>query len=170
MPFDPNLPQENTPADAVQMRSQLNGLKALIDAAPGLTAVVVDGVSTVNPGDPATVLLSLIGSTLHFSFGIPRGDEGVQGLTGADGPMGAVGPMGPDGPAGDPGGPPGPEGPQGPPGEVSAAELADAISDTSSNSNGVPELDTPFVNDPPTLADMELMRAKMNELILALRR
>ena len=32
MPFDPALPQENTPVDAAQMRSQLNGLKALIDA------------------------------------------------------------------------------------------------------------------------------------------
>ena len=26
MPFDPNLPQENTLIDAVQMRGQLNGL------------------------------------------------------------------------------------------------------------------------------------------------
>ena len=31
-------------------------------------------------------------------------------------------------------------------------------------------LDTPFANDPPTLADMEVMRAKVNELIAALRR
>jgi hypothetical protein len=31
-------------------------------------------------------------------------------------------------------------------------------------------LDTPFANDPPTLADLELMRAKVNEVILALRR
>jgi hypothetical protein len=30
--FDPNLPQEGTPLDAVQMRSQFNGLKTLIDA------------------------------------------------------------------------------------------------------------------------------------------
>ena len=32
MPFDPNLPQENTDLDAVQVRAQLNALKALIDA------------------------------------------------------------------------------------------------------------------------------------------
>ena len=38
------------------------------------------------------------------------------------------------------------------------------------NTNAVPTLDTPFANDPPTLADIELLRAKMNELILALRR
>ncbi len=35
MPFDPNLPQAGTEIDAVQMRSQLNALKALIDAVPG---------------------------------------------------------------------------------------------------------------------------------------
>jgi hypothetical protein len=32
MPFDPNLPQENTPLDAAQVRAQFNALKALIDA------------------------------------------------------------------------------------------------------------------------------------------
>ena len=32
MPFNPNLPAENTPLDAVEMRAQLNALKALIDA------------------------------------------------------------------------------------------------------------------------------------------
>jgi hypothetical protein len=31
-------------------------------------------------------------------------------------------------------------------------------------------MDTPFTNDPPTLADMELMRANYNALVLALRR
>jgi hypothetical protein len=34
MPFDPNLPQENTLIDAAQMRGQLNGLKTLIDEVP----------------------------------------------------------------------------------------------------------------------------------------
>ena len=37
-------------------------------------------------------------------------------------------------------------------------------------SNAVATLDTPFTNDPPTLADIEVMRAKVNELILAARR
>ena len=32
MAFDPTLPVENTPVDAVQMRAQFNGLKALMDA------------------------------------------------------------------------------------------------------------------------------------------
>jgi hypothetical protein len=31
MPFDPNLPQAGTLVDAVQIRAQLNALKALID-------------------------------------------------------------------------------------------------------------------------------------------
>jgi len=30
--------------------------------------------------------------------------------------------------------------------------------------------DTPFTNDPPTLADIELLRAKFNEMLLAQRR
>jgi hypothetical protein len=34
MPFDPALPLENTEIDAAQMRDQLTGLKALIDAIP----------------------------------------------------------------------------------------------------------------------------------------
>ena len=32
MPYDPNLPQENTLIDAAQMRAQLQALKAFIDA------------------------------------------------------------------------------------------------------------------------------------------
>ena len=63
-----------------------------------------------------------------------------------------------------------PQGPQGEPGEVTAQQLTDAIAGTSANSNAVSTLDTPFASDPPTLADMETMRAKMNELINTLRR
>ncbi len=89
-------------------------------------------------------------------------------------PEGPQGPAGPQGPTGDPGGPPGPQGPpgtdgaQGPPGpqgEVSQQGLDAAINGTSSNSNGVATLDTPFV-DP----ELESLREKMNELINALRR
>lgn len=79
MPFDPNIPAANSPNSSAQMRSQLNGLKDLIDALPSITAAVVDGVSTVNPGDAATVSLSVVGQTLHFSFGIPRGQDGPAG-------------------------------------------------------------------------------------------
>jgi hypothetical protein len=82
MPFDPNLPQENTPVDAVQMRGQLNGLKDLIDAVPVINAAVIDNVTTLPPGDPATVGLLLSGATLHFTFGIPEGQTGPQGIPG----------------------------------------------------------------------------------------
>ncbi|MEQ1751638.1 MAG: hypothetical protein ABL974_19615 [Prosthecobacter sp.] len=204
--YDPNLPQAGTEIDAVQMRSQLNGLKALIDAIVTLTAAQIDGVTTLLPGETASVGLTVVGSTLHFTFGIPRGDIGTQGQNGMDG---AAGPQGPpfanavvdavntlnpgdaatvsvifDGvnvhfsygiPRGNDGSPGqngsnGGDGPQGPPGEVTNAALTGAIIGTSSNSNAVATLDTPFVNDPPTLADMEVVRVKMNELITALRR
>lgn len=58
----------------------------------------------------------------------------------------------------------------GAPGEVTNAQLTSAIAGTSGNSNAVATLDTPFTNDPATSADLELMRAKYNELVLALRR
>ncbi len=52
--FDPTLPIENTEIDAVQMRGQLNGLAAMIAAAvPGITDVVIDGVTTLLPGEAA---------------------------------------------------------------------------------------------------------------------
>ena len=52
-----------------------------------------------------------------------------------------------------------------------AAAKADAVlAASSNNTNAVATLDTPFVNDPPTLADMEVMQAKQNEVILMLRR
>ena len=52
------------------------------------------------PGSDAAAAVGLTGSTLHFSFSIPRGDVGLQGttgLTGADGgsETGATGAVGP---------------------------------------------------------------------------
>jgi hypothetical protein len=112
---------------------------------PPVAGVVVDGVNTLPAGEPATVESTFDGSTVHLTFGIPAGADGSSGSDGADGG-------------------------EGPPGEVSLAQLDDAIASTSANSNAVETLDTPFANDPPTLADLEIMRAKMNELINALRR
>ena len=82
MSFDPNLPQEGTPLDAVQMRSQLNGLKAIIDAILTLTAAQVDGVNTLPPSTPANASVSVVGNTLHFTFEIPQGQEGPMGQQG----------------------------------------------------------------------------------------
>ena len=109
--FDPNLPQEGTPLDAVQMRSQLNGLKAIMDAILTLTAAQVDGVNTVEPGNPANATVSVTGNTLHFTFDIPRGNDGIQGQPGTNGSDGAQGPQGSDGAQG----PAGNDGAQGPP-------------------------------------------------------
>ncbi|MFN7562090.1 MAG: hypothetical protein ACK5TH_09950, partial [Prosthecobacter sp.] len=82
MPFDPTIPQENTPIDAAPMRNQFNSLKALLDAIVTVNAAQVDGVTTLAAGDPATVSVSVTGSTLHFTFSIP------QGYSGAEGPQG----------------------------------------------------------------------------------
>jgi len=198
MSFDPNLPQEGTPLDAVQMRSQLNGLKAIIDAILTVSAAQVDGVNTVEPGNPANATVSVSGNTLHFTFDIPRGNDGLQGQPGGNGSDGSQGPPGapftnfvvegvstlnpgdnatvrtsfdgsnvrfqfgiPRGQNGNEGS----SGPQGPPGEVTNAQLSSAISGTSSNSNAVAALDTPFAEP-----DAEMLRQKMNELVLALRR
>ena len=77
--FDPTLPQENTEIDAAQMRSQLNGLKALIDAILTVNAAQIDSVTTLPPGDPAAVTVSVTGNTLHFTFAIPQGEPGTPG-------------------------------------------------------------------------------------------
>ena len=77
-------------------------------------------------------------------------------------------PQGPEGPPG-PEGAQGPPGPQGPPGEVTQADLSNAIQTTSANTNNVGTLDN-APSDPPSLADYEALRAKLNELILNGRR
>jgi hypothetical protein len=125
-------------------RAQLTGLKDLIDAVPTITGAVLDGVTTGNPGDPATVNLSVVGTELHFSFTLPRGDTGPPGNDGQTGL-------------------------QGPPGEVTNASLAAAIDGTSSNSNTVNTLllGAPAAYD--QLQQQDLI-TKVNELILALRR
>jgi hypothetical protein len=61
--------------------------------------------------------------------------------------------------------PQGAEGPQGIQGVPGPSDL----SGTSNNSNGVATLNIP-ISDPPTQSEMQQMLAKMNELIMALRR
>jgi hypothetical protein len=181
MPFDPSLPAPNTPLHSAVIRGQFQGLKELLDSVSGVTSAVVDSVTTLPTGSPAQVSVSVVGTELHLSFSLPAGVTGETGATG---------PVGPAGPAGDPGGPPGPAGaegpigpagpqgavgdqgppgPQGPTGEVSQVELTSALASTlaqtSSNSNAVATLDTPFA-DP----DAEALRQAFNALALALRR
>lgn len=194
--FDPNLPQPNTEIDADQMRGQLLGLKDLIDiaAAGGVIDAVVDGVTTVAPGDPAQVTLSFVAGVLHFTLALPQGMTGAQGI---DGPAGVQGPpfasLIIDSvntlPAGQPatvgqsfdgtnihltfGIPVGADGAQGLPGEVSAADLTAAIdaavAGSSANTNGVPTLNM-TVNDPPSAAEVQAVASKLDDLIMALRR
>jgi hypothetical protein len=82
MPFDPTKPAANTPNSSAEMRAQLTGLKDLIDANQTISNAVVDGTSTLPPGNPATVTLSVSGNTLHISFAIPRGEDGSEGMPG----------------------------------------------------------------------------------------
>lgn len=195
MPFDPNYPTDGNPFIAEPMRQQLLSLKAMIDALVTLNAAQVDAVNTVNPGQPANAAVTVDGNTLRFTFDIPRGADGANGSDGAPGPQGpafanamvdsvtTIDPgqpasvnVGFDGntvrftfalPRGNDGiqGQQGNDGPQGPPGEVTGAQLNSAISGTSNNTNSVATLDTPFAD-----ADMEALRAKMNEMILTARR
>jgi hypothetical protein len=53
--------------------------------------------------------------------------------------------------------------------DLNNAQL-NTLSQTSNNTNTVGTLNNPFTNDPPTLADMEMMRQAYNDLVLALRR
>ena len=114
--FDPSYPPEDAEIESSPLRSQFNGLKALIDAILTLTSAQVDATNTLAPGNPALVTTSVTGNTLHLTFGIPQGE---------------IGPQGPEGQQGIPG----------PPGEVTLADLNNAIATalqlTSNNSNGV---------------------------------
>jgi hypothetical protein len=139
--------------ESAPLRGQFNGLKDLIDALPtgaGITGAVVESVTTLPPGNPATATVSLVGGELRFTFALPEGATGPVGQTGNDGQQG-------------------PQGPQGPPGEVSQTDLNNAtlnmLNQSSNVTNNVSELPNGF-SDP----DAESLRLKVNELILALRR
>ena len=196
MPFDPSYPPTNAEILSAPLRSQFQGLKDLNDAMASVNAAVVDGTNTLPAGSLAAVGVSVVGSTLHFTFEIPQGIDGTNGSNGSDGAPGpqgnsgsdgAIGPQGPQGPQGDPGGPPGPQGPpgndgangtqgndgatgpQGPPGEVTQAALDSAMANTSANSNSVSTLGM-VVTNPPTQSEVQTLADKLDELILALRR
>jgi hypothetical protein len=174
MAFDPALPANNAPVIASELRAQLTALFTLIMSVPA---------GPQGPEGPQGIQG-------------PPGDQGPQGVQGEQGPQGDAGPQGIAGPPfasaiidgvtsldpgaaptvtaffdgsnvhftfGIPRGDPGATGPQGPTGEVSAADLATGIAGTSSNSNGVAMLD-------PSAADLPATIAKLNELIIALRR
>jgi hypothetical protein len=194
--FDPNIPAPNEELTSAMFRGQFQGLKALIDAVSGVTSAVVDSVTTLSPGSPAVVSVSVSSGTLHLSFELPRGNDGPTGAPGTNGSDGAPGAQGPPFAnaivdavntlnPGEPatvgvsfdgtnvrfnfGLPRGNDGAAGLPGEVSQVDLnnglLNTLNQTSANTNAVSTLNSPF-GDP----DMEAMRQKVNELVLALRR
>jgi hypothetical protein len=244
MPFDPSLPLPNSPLESQVIRDQLQALFVLINnivtvtaaqvdstntlpqgspanvnvsvsggtlhfsfdipqgqeglvgsAGPPFAQAVVDSVNTVEPGTPAAVNVGFDGTNVRFTFDIPRGNDGSQGQPGNNGSDGGQGPQGIQGPPFaqavvdgvttlDPGQaatvqtsfdgsnvrftfgiPRGSDGSQGPPGDISQAQLDNAISGTSANTNSVSTLDNGFA-DP----DVEALRQKVNEMILNGRR
>ena len=120
---------------------------------PAFASAVVDSVTTLNPGDPATVNVYFDGTNVHFSFGIPRGADGVQGPAGPDGPQG----------------PTGPQGLQGPQGEVTNQQLISAIATTASDPTGIAPYAGGF-SDPPTQAEMQAFANYVESLRAALER
>jgi hypothetical protein len=138
--------------------------------------IVIDSVSTLNPGDAAFVTTGFDGFTVHMNVGLPRGQDGPPGPPFAQVVIDTVSTLPFDQAAtastffdgtnvhlslGLP---------QGLPGEVTLSALTAGLDGTSANSNAVDTLDVPFSNPLPTPMDLEVIRAKLNELILALRR
>ncbi|MEZ5386735.1 MAG: hypothetical protein R3F13_14580 [Prosthecobacter sp.] len=121
MPFAPSLPAPNSPLESQVIRDQFQALFVLINNIVTISAAQVDSTNTLPPGVPANVSVSVVGNTLHFSFDIPQGNDGMAGSNGSDG---AQGPPGSDGSPGEPG-PMGETGPQGPP---FATAVVDSVS------------------------------------------
>ncbi len=200
MPYDPQWPQNGQNIDADRFRDQFSGVIDLINAGSSITGVVVDSVTTLPTGSQATVNLNLVGTVLHFSFGLPEGVQGMQGMQGQTGPDGPVGPpfanavvdsvntLNPGEPAtvgvtfdgtnvrftfGIPRGSDGATGPAGQNGEVSQVDLNNAQLNTlSQTSNNTNGVGTlsQTADSSYNQTQMQDMLNKMNELITALRR
>ena len=82
MPYDPSFPLPNSPLESLVIRDQLQALFVLINNIVTVTAAQVDSTNTLPQGSPANVNVSVSGSTLHFSFDIPQGQEGLVGPAG----------------------------------------------------------------------------------------
>jgi hypothetical protein len=106
---------------------------------PPFASAIVDGVATLDPGSDATVEASFDGTDVHFTFGIPRGNDGANGADGGEGP----------------------------PGEVSAQQLDDAIATTAQNPNGLGPFGGDF-SDPPTQGELQDFAAYVESLRAAL--
>ena len=77
MPYDPSLPLPNSPLESQVIRDQLQALFNLINNIVTVTAAQVDGTTTLPQGSPANASVNVMGNTLHFTFEIPQGQEGL---------------------------------------------------------------------------------------------
>jgi hypothetical protein len=144
MSFDPLKPATGSRLSSEEMRAQLNGLKALIDAVPAgppgpqgpaFASIQIASVTTGTPGSPAGAQVAVFGNNVELSFTIPAGEQGASGVTSSD---------------------------------VTNA-IANEISGTARNPNTVAMLGI-SVSDPPTQTELQEVVAKINELIGALTR
>ena len=146
MAFDPTKPQNGTDLDAVEIRDQLNALKALIDAVPAgpagpagpqgpvFASVQIGSVTTGAPGSAASASVNTFGNNVEISFTIPEGQPG-SGVTMTD---------------------------------VDNA-IAAEITGTARNPNTVSDLSL-LPAPTPTQSDLIAVIDKLNELLAALRR
>src|ERR1043166_5318134 len=86
MAFDPNVPANDSPLDAAQMRAQLNALKVLIDALLPIGIVCAWAKNT--PGVPALpgTWVECNGQVLNDP-GSPLNGQTIDDLNGASGPQ-----------------------------------------------------------------------------------
>lgn len=112
-----------------------------IPAGPPFAHAVVDSVTTLNPGEPATATATATfdGTDVHLSFGIPRGSQGNDGAPGEVSQQ-ALG-----------------------------LAVAAVAAGSSANSNAVATLGL-TISDPPTQAELQAVVAMLDELLLTLRR
>jgi len=140
MPYDPAKPAHNSALSSAEMRTQLTGLKDLVDAG-AITAAQTQNTGTLPPGSDATADVTLTAGTLTFTFGIPAGAPGE--VTQAQLSNDLV--------------------------NCQNAALLATLPQTSANSNAV-NLLALTVSDPPTQAEVQALADKLDELISALRR
>lgn len=142
MPFNPDLPEFDSPLSSEQMRAQLNALNDKIDGVPeGPPGPQGEKGDKGDQGDPGPA--GPAGPTqITVDQNDPGGADGNIWIRPSDGEIfqraaGSWNDKGSlKGSQGDPG-PAGPEGPQGEPGEVTTLQLSDAIGGTANNVNGI---------------------------------
>jgi hypothetical protein len=177
MSYNPNRPVEGAEIDATELRAQFNGLKDLIDAVAPLTSASVLAVTTLPAGVPATATAQVVGQELRLSFQLPQGETGPSGPSFSQAIVDTVSTLNPGEAAtvsayfdgslvrisfGIPQGQPGV------PGEVTTQQLADSMAGLSGSipsTNAIATLDGAMATP-----ELELLRQKVNEIIVMLRR